>query len=156
APQPTYSWQDHIIGSEYCLHLEVVRPDTDEQLPVVVYFHGGSFILRSSLILMLRRFQLAEAMNVVYVSINFRLGALGYLDLRSLSDDCLANPAVMDQLLALQWVQENISAFGGDPDCVPAMGESAGGAAVLTLMASPAAKGLFHRAIAQSSPIRMI
>ena len=106
--------------------------------------------------LMLRGFQLTEAMNVVYVSINFRLGALGYLDLRSLSDDCVANPAVMDQLLALQWVQENISAFGGDPDCVTAMGESAGGAAVLTLMASPAANGLFHRAIAQSSPVGMI
>ena len=156
APQPTYSWQDRIIGSEDCLHLDVVRPDTDEQLPVVVYFHGGSFIVGSSHMLMLRGFQLAEAMNVVYVSINFRLGALGYLDLRSLSDDCVANPAVMDQLLALQWVQENISAFGGDPDCVTAMGESAGGAAVLTLMASPAAKGLFHRAIAQSSPIGMI
>lgn len=156
APQPTYSWHDRIIGSEDCLHLDVVRPNTDEQLPVVVYFHGGSFIMGSSHMLMLRGFQLAEAMNVVYVSINFRLGALGYLDLRSLSDDCVANPAVMDQLLALQWVQENISAFGGDPDSVTAMGESAGGAAVLTLMASPAAKGLFHRAIAQSSPVGMI
>lgn len=156
APQPTYSWQDRIVGSEDCLHLDVVRPDTDEKLPVVVYFHGGSFIVGSSHMLMLRGFQLTEAMNVVYVSINFRLGALGYLDLRSLSDDCVANPAVMDQLLALQWVQENISAFGGDPDCVTAMGESAGGAAVLTLMASPAAKGLFHRAIAQSSPVGMI
>lgn len=156
APQPTYSWQDRIVGSEDCLHLDVVRPDTDEKLPVVVYFHGGSFIVGSSHMLMLRGFQLTEAMNVVYVSINFRLGALGYLDLRSLSDDCVANPAAMDQLLALQWVQENISAFGGDPDCVTAMGESAGGAAVLTLMASPAAKGLFHRAIAQSSPVGMI
>lgn len=156
APQPTYSWHDRIIGSEDCLHLDVVRPDTDEELPVVVYFHGGSFIVGSSHMLMLRGFQLAEAMNVVYVSINFRLGALGYLDLRSLSDDCVANPAVMDQLLALQWVQDNISAFGGDPNSVTAMGESAGGAAVLTLMASPAAKGLFHRAIAQSSPVGMI
>jgi len=156
APQPTYSWQDRIIGSEDCLHLDVVRPNTDEKLPVVVYFHGGSFIVGSSHMLMLRGFQLTEAMNVVYVSINFRLGALGYLDLRSLSDDCVANPAVMDQLLALQWVQENIAAFGGDPDSVTAMGESAGGAAVLTLMTSPAAEGLFHRAIAQSSPIGMI
>ena len=156
APQPTYSWHDRIIGSEDCLHLDIVRPDTDEQLPVVVYFHGGSFIVGSSHMLMLRGFSLAEAMNVVYVSINFRLGALGYLDLRSLSDDCVANPAVMDQLLALQWVQDNIAAFGGDPDSVTAMGESAGGAAVLTLMASPAAQGLFHRAIAQSSPIGLI
>src|SRR5699024_12408059 len=103
---------------------------------------------------MLRGFQLTEAMNVVYVSINFRLGALGYLDLRSLSDDLVANPAVMYQLLALQGVQENIAAFGGDPDSVTAMGEPAGGAAVLTLMTSPAAEGLFHRAGAQAPPSR--
>lgn len=153
APQPTYSWTDRIVGSEDCLHLDIVRPDTDEKLPVVVYLHGGSFIVGSSHMLMLRGFQLAQAMNVVYVSINFRLGALGYLDMRSLDGEACANPAVADQLLALNWVRDNIAAFGGDPESVTLMGESAGGAAVLTLMTSPHAEGLFHAAIAQSPPI---
>ena len=156
APQPTYSWTDRIIGSEDCLHLDVVRPDNEEKLPVVVYLHGGSFIVGSSHMLMLRGYQLVAQMNVVYVSINFRLGALGYLDLRSLGGACDANPAVADQLLALRWVRRNIAAFGGDPDNVTLMGESAGGAGVLTLMTVPQAEGLFHRAIAQSPPIAMI
>lgn len=99
---------------------------------------------------MLRGFELAAQMGVVYVSVNFRLGALGYLDLRSLGGECTANPAVSDQLLALQWVKRNIAAFGGDPENITLMGESAGGAAVLTLMTVPRAEGLFNRAIAQS------
>ncbi len=156
APQPTYSWTDRVIGSEDCLHLDIVRPDTDEQLPVVVYLHGGSFIMGSSHEQMLRGYFLSTSMDVIYVSVNFRLGVLGYLDLRSLGEDCVANPAVRDQLLALRWVQANIAAFGGDPDRVTLMGESAGGAAVTTLMGVPAARGLFHRAIAQSPPISMI
>lgn len=153
APQPTYSWTDRIAGDEDCLHLDIVRPVTDEKLPVVVYLHGGSFIMGASHEPMLRGFHLARTTNVVYVSVNFRLGALGYLDLRSLSGDCTANPAVEDQLLALRWVRANIAAFGGDPDNVTLMGESAGGAAVLTLMSVPAAHGLFHRALAQSPPM---
>lgn len=156
APQPTYSWTDRVVGSENCLHLDIVRPDTDEQLPVVVYLHGGSFIMGSSHEPLLRGYQFARTINCVYVSVNFRLGALGYLDLRSLGDDCVANPALRDQLLALQWVQSNIAQFGGDPDRVTLMGESAGGAAAATLMAVPAAEGLFHRAIVQSPPMTMI
>lgn len=156
APQTTYSWTDKIIGSEDCLNLDIVRPDTEEQLPVVVYLHGGSFIVGASHLGMLQGHHLAAAMNVVYVSINFRLGVLGYLDLRSIPGDAAANPAVMDQLLALEWVRDNIAAFGGNPDNVTLMGESAGGAAVLTMMAVPRAHGLFHRAIAQSPPIGMI
>ena len=168
APQPVYSWTDRIEGAEDCLTLDVVRPhdtgspDTPsgskagEKLPVVVYLHGGSFIVGSSHMLMLRGFEFAAQMDVVYVSVNFRLGALGYLDVRSLGGEACANPAVADQVLALEWVRENIAAFGGDPENVTLMGESAGGAAVLTLMAVPRAEGLFHRAIAQSPPIGMI
>ena len=156
APQPIYSWRDRVEGSEDCLHLDVVRPNNDEKLPVVVYLHGGSFIVGSSHMLMLRGFELAAQMGVVYVSVNFRLGALGYLDLRSLGGECTANPAVSDQLLALQWVKRNIAAFGGDPENITLMGESAGGAAVLTLMTVPRAEGLFNRAIAQSPPIGML
>ncbi|RMB70477.1 carboxylesterase/lipase family protein [Corynebacterium macginleyi] len=156
APQPTYSWTDRIVGSEDCLYLDIVRPRTEDKLPVVVYLHGGSFIMGSSHMLMLRGFELATRMNVVYVSINFRLNALGYLDLRSLGGECSANPAVADQILALTWVRDNIAAFGGNPDSVTLMGESAGGAAVLALMTSPPAEGLFHRAIAQSPPIALV
>lgn len=156
APQPTYSWTERVIGSEDCLNLDVVRPTGTQRLPVVVYLHGGSFIMGSSHMLMLRGFHLAQSMNVVYVSINFRLGALGYLDLRSLPGECVANPAVLDQLLALEWVRDNIAQFGGDPDNITLMGESAGAAAVLSLMTSPAAQGLFHKAIAQSPPIGLI
>lgn len=156
APQPTYSWTDKVIGSEDCLHLDIVRPNNDDELPVVVYLHGGSFIMGSSHERMLRGYHLSTTINAVYVSINFRLGALGYLDLRSIGEDCVANPAVRDQLLALQWVHTNIANFGGDPKNVTLMGESAGGAAVTTLMGVPAAAGLFHRAIAQSPPLTML
>ena len=156
APQPTYSWTDRIIGDEDCLALDIVRPDTDDVLPVVVYLHGGSFIMGSSHERMLRGYSFARTMDAVYVSINFRLGVLGYLDLRSIGEDCVANPAVRDQILALKWVRANIAAFGGDPDRVTLRGESAGGAAVTTLMGVPAVAGLFHRAIAQSPPISMI
>ncbi|MBP3088977.1 carboxylesterase/lipase family protein [Corynebacterium sp. sy017] len=156
APQPTYGLNDAVIGSQDCLNLDIVRPDTDDVLPVVVYFHGGSFIYGSSHQQLLRGHGFARDLNVVYVSINFRLGVLGYLDMRSLGDDCVANPAVLDQVLALQWIRENIAAFGGDPHNVTLMGESAGGAAVLTLMCVPATQGLFHRAIAQSPPISVV
>lgn len=156
APQPSYGPSDKVKGDEDCLNLDIVRPNNDEKLPVVVYLHGGSFIYGSSHEQLLRGHYLAQSMNVVYVAINFRLGALGYLDMRSLGHDCVANPAVLDQLLALRWVKENIANFGGDADNVTLMGESAGGAAVLTLMCVPAAKGLFHRAIAQSPPIATI
>lgn len=156
APQPSYGPSDKIKGDEDCLNLDVVRPDTDEKLPVVVYLHGGSFIYGSSHEQLLRGHYLAQSMDVVYVAINFRLGALGYLDFRSVGEDCVANPAVLDQLLALKWVRENIAHFGGDPDNITLMGESAGGAAVLTLLCVPAAQGLFHRAIAQSPPIATI
>lgn len=157
APQPVIGPNDRIRGSEDCLNLDIVRPDTEEgDLPVVVYFHGGSFVIGSSHEQLLRGHYLAEAMNVVYVSINFRLGALGYLDMRSLGDDCVATPAIFDQILALKWIRSNIAEFGGNPDNVTIMGESAGGAAVLTLMCVPAARGLFHRVVAQSPPIAMI
>lgn len=156
APQPTYSWTDRIIGDEDCLHLDIVRPDTDDELPVVVYFHGGSFVVGASDEPVLRGGNLARDLSVVYVSVNFRLGVLGYLDMRLLGDDAEATPALHDQLLALNWVRENITEFGGDPGNVTIMGESAGASAVLSLMVAPPARGLFHRAVAQSAPIAQV
>ena len=85
--------------------------------------------------------------NVVIVSINYRLGPLGFLYIPGVT----ANVGLLDQIAALKWVKDNIEAFGGDSENVTIFGESAGGTSVLTLMAMPAAKGLFHRVIAQSA-----
>lgn len=152
AMQGTFGWHDTVLGTEDCLTLDIVRPDTDEELPVVVYFHGGTFVTGASHEQVLQGHYLAAATDVVYVSVNFRLGVLGYLDFRSVGGDCVATPALLDQILALEWVRDNIAGFGGDPDAVTIMGESAGGAAVIHLMCAPGARGLFHRAIAQSPP----
>lgn len=152
AMQGTFGWRDAVIGTEDCLTLDIVRPDTDEELPVVVYFHGGTFVTGASNEKVLQGHLLADATQVVYVSVNFRLGVLGYLDFRSLGHDCVATPALLDQILALEWVRANIANFGGDPNRVTIMGESAGGAAVVHLMCSPSARGLFHGAVAQSPP----
>ena len=152
AMQGTFGWRDAVIGTEDCLTLDIVRPDTDEELPVVVYFHGGTFVTGASNEKVLQGHLLADATKVVYVSVNFRLGVLGYLDFRSLGHDCVATPALLDQILALEWVRANIANFGGDPNRVTIMGESAGGAAVVHLMCSPSARGLFHGAVAQSPP----
>ena len=164
ASQPSNSISSKTIGGENCLHLDIARPVTAEQnLPVVVYLHGGSFIFGSSHDVQLRGHNFCRDMNVVYISINFRLGVLGYLDTTPLMDDsdatdadeglaAVANPAVLDQIAALEWVRNNVAEFGGNPDNVTIMGESAGGAAVITLMAAPAARGLFHKAVAQSAP----
>lgn len=152
ALQGSFGWKDHVVGTEDCLTLDIVRSDTDEELPVVVYFHGGTFVTGASHEKVLRGHLLAKATNVVYVSVNFRLGVLGYLDFRSVGSDCEANPAIHDQILSLAWVRDNIANFGGNPERVTIMGESAGGAAVLHLMCAPAARGMFHAAVAQSPP----
>lgn len=147
APQTTYTWKDEVVGNEDCLNLDVVRPDTDEQLPVVVYLHGGGFFAGASHTAVLRGFNFSKELNVVYVAVNFRLGVLGYLDMSSLgaedSSTCEPNPAVHDHLAALRWVQRNIEQFGGDPRNVTIMGESAGGSAAAVLMAVPQAADLF-------------
>ena len=156
APQPPSSWTDRVRGSEDCLNLDIVRPDTDETLPVVVYLHGGSFIMGASSEKALRGYNLVRDMNVIYVAINFRLGALGYLDMRSVGEDCVANPALHDQLLALKWVKKNIENFGGDADNITLMGESAGAAGVISLMCVPTAHSLFHRAVVQSAPMATV
>lgn len=152
AMQGNFGWTDAVVGTEDCLTLDIVRPDTDEELPVVVYFHGGTFVTGASHEKVLRGHLLAQATNVVYVSVNFRLGVFGYLDFRSVGADCAANPAIHDQILSLAWVRDNIANFGGNRDRVTIMGESAGGAAVLHLMCAPAARGLFHAGVAQSPP----
>jgi para-nitrobenzyl esterase len=140
--------------SEDCLTLNVTAPEApaDEGLPVMVFIHGGAYILGSSATPIYDGATLARG-GCVYVSVNYRLGALGCLDLSSLStpDDVIeSNLFLRDLVMALEWVRDNIAVFGGDPDNVTIFGESAGAQAVVALLAVPSAKGLFHRAISES------
>lgn len=138
---------------EDCLNLNVYTPATDDgRRPVLFWIHGGGFTHGSSGEFLYNGGPLAQRGDVVVVTINYRLGALGYLYLgQHLPEEGLAaNMGQLDQVAALRWVQENIANFGGDPDNVTIFGESAGAAAVGTLLSMPAAKGLFHKAILQS------
>jgi para-nitrobenzyl esterase len=146
--------------SEDCLTLNVVAPKepADEPLPVMVFVYGGGYILGTSATPLYDGASLARR-GCVYVSVNYRLGALGCLDLSSLSNADISiddNLFLRDLVMALQWVRDNIAVFGGDPDNVTIFGESAGAHAVATLLAVPAAKGLFARAISESPASGMV
>ncbi len=153
--------------SEDCLTLNVVAPASAEpndditgrdRLPVMVFIHGGGYMLGSSATPIYDGAALARR-GCVYVSVNYRLGALGCMDLSSLSTPehpIEGNLVLRDLVLALQWVRENIAVFGGDPDNVTIFGESAGAHAVATLLAVPQAEGLFAQAIAESPATGMV
>jgi para-nitrobenzyl esterase len=142
------------VQSEDCLYLNVYTPAADGgRRPVMFWIHGGGFALGSGSEPTYDGGPLAARGDVVVVTINYRLGALGYLYLGGHGGDAFgaaANPGQLDQIAALRWVRDNIAAFGGDPEQVTIFGESAGSVAVCTLLAMPAARGLFARAIAQS------
>ena len=145
---------------EDCLTLNVTTPKRrrDEPMPVMVFIHGGGYILGSSATPIYDGAALARK-GCVYVSVNYRLGALGCLDLSSLStrDTIIEdNLFLRDLVMALRWVRDNIAVFGGDPDNVTIFGESAGAQAVATLLAVPAAKGLFAQAISESPASGMV
>ncbi|MCV7400919.1 carboxylesterase/lipase family protein [Mycobacterium fragae] len=145
---------------EDCLTLNVVTPEAahGEALPVMVFVHGGGYILGSSATPLYDGVSLARR-GCVYVSVNYRLGALGCLDLSSLSTADItldSNLFLRDLVLALRWVRENIAEFGGDPQNVTLFGESAGAHAVATMLAVPAAEGLFHQAISESPATGMV
>jgi len=141
--------------SEDCLYLNVWTPakSAGEKLPVMVWIHGGAFVLGASHQTLFEGRNLA-AKGVVVVTINYRLGPFGYMAHPLLSEESphkvSGNYGLLDQIQALKWVQKNIAAFGGDPGNVTIFGQSAGGESVCYLMASPLAKGLFHRAIVES------
>ena len=140
-------------SSEDCLFLNVYTPSCDDRKrPVMVWIHGGGFINGSSSTPWYDGTSLALRGDVVVVTLNYRLGALGFLWLGDLDDRYRSSGVngVLDQAAALSWVRDNIAAFGGDPDNVTIFGESAGAMSVSTLLAVPAAAGLFHKAIAQS------
>jgi para-nitrobenzyl esterase len=136
--------------SEDCLNLNIWTPTTDnKKRPVMFWIHGGAFKTGTANTNLSDGSKLAQYGDVVVVSINYRLGALGYLYIPGVT----ANAGQLDQILALEWVHDNIHLFGGDPNNVTLFGESAGGYAVVTLCAMPAAKGLFQKVIVQSSPL---
>lgn len=151
-PQPT---ADGDPMSEDCLYLNVTTParSPDARLPVMVYIHGGAFIGGAGSLEIYEGEALTDK-SVVLVTINYRLGALGYLAHPLLSeespDNVSGNYGLLDQLKALKWVKTNIAAFGGDPDKVTVFGQSAGAESVCLLLVSPPAKGLFRAAIAES------
>ncbi|MDF7680931.1 carboxylesterase/lipase family protein [Enterobacteriaceae bacterium ESL0689] len=140
--------------SEDCLYLNVWSPAARKQpLPVMVWLHGGGFTLGAGSLSLYDGKALA-ARGAVVVSVNYRLGHLGFFAhpaLEGEEGERIYNFALLDQIAALQWVRDNIAAFGGDPANITLFGESAGARSVLSLMASPKSAGLFHKAIIQSS-----
>ena len=182
APQPVEKWQGVRLAEEFgpacpqaaradrpgmlgeisedCLTLNVwapVRGDDAEALPVMVWIHGGAYVVGSGSWPFYDGTELAQRGTVV-VTINYRLGRLGWFGHPALTAEAaadhpqepLGNYGLMDQIAALGWVQRNIAAFGGDPANVTIFGESAGGASVLMLLTADASEGLFHKAISQS------
>ncbi|MEO9133027.1 MAG: carboxylesterase/lipase family protein, partial [Sphingomonas sp.] len=140
--------------AENCLVLNVWTPGADRSAkrPVMVWVHGGGFAVGSGSDPVSDGARLCASEDVVLVTLNHRLNAFGYLYFGDLAPagTAAANPGQLDLVLALQWVRDNIEAFGGDPDCVMVFGHSGGGSKVASLLAMPSAKGLFHRAALQS------
>lgn len=143
-----------VTPAEDCLYVNVWKPARHSgKLPVMVWLYGGGFVNGGSSPAVYDGSKFAEN-GVVLVSLNYRLGRFGFFAHPALTaaegSGPLGNYGFMDQIAALQWVQRNIAAFGGDPRNVTIFGESAGGHSVLTLLTSPAARGLFHKAIIES------
>lgn len=139
--------------SEDCLKLNVWTPALDKQKrPVIVWLHGGGFVNGNAIEQDgYNGENLSRLGNVVFCSINHRLGTLGYSDLKAAGGHAASgNVGNLDMVAALEWIKNNIASFGGDPTNVTIIGQSGGGAKVTTLMNMPAAKGLFHKAVALS------
>ena len=144
--------QGSVIGSEDCLYLNIYAPPNAENLPVMYWIHGGGNSIGQG-----GNYDgsnLAMQRDVVLVTINYRLGIFGWFTHPALKngnpEDDSGNYGTLDAIQGLKWVRDNIAQFGGDPDKVTVFGESAGGRDTLAMIASPLAKGLFHRAIVQS------
>jgi para-nitrobenzyl esterase len=159
-PPPAPGTPPGLAPSEDCLFLNLWRPagtTPAAKLPVMVWIHGGGFVGGSGSSSFTSGTQFAKQ-GVLLVSINYRLGRFGFFAFPALRlerpDETKGNYAYMDQIAALQWVKRNIAAFGGDPDNVLIFGFSAGGVSVHSLLASPMARGLFHKAIAESGGSR--
>jgi para-nitrobenzyl esterase len=152
APPGVGAWglfgEEGVETSEDCLTLNVWTPGLEGRRPVMVWIHGGAFRTGAGRVPLYDGSALARRGDVVAVTINYRLGALGFLHDEALGG---GNWGLRDQVAALEWVRDEVAAFGGDPGNVTIFGESAGGKSVESLLAVPAARGLFHRAILQST-----
>ena len=139
---------------EDCLYLNVYTPGLDDaKRPVMVWIHGGGFVIGSGSQPLYDGAPLARRGDVVVVTVSYRLGPLGFMFLGDVCpglEGAAGNLGILDQVAALEWVRDCIAAFGGDPENVTVFGESAGGMSVGTLLGMPSARGLFHKAIAQS------
>ena len=144
----------HLETSEDCLYLNVWRPQRSGTFPVMVWVHGGGYYGGSGMTPWYWGDRLAEAGEVVVVTINYRLNIFGFFASPGLREEdpnhSTGGYGTLDQAAALKWVADNIAAFGGDPGNVTIFGESAGGWSICTLLATPVARGLFHRAILES------
>ena len=157
---PLVGWARGLLGTrsagtgEDCLRLNVWTPGCDgARRPVMVWLHGGAFLFGTGATSLYAGGPLARTGDVVVVTLNYRLGALGYLHLSELlghEGPVASNCGLRDQIAALRWIRENIEAFGGDPRNVTVFGESAGAMSVGALLGAPEARPLFHRAILQS------
>lgn len=185
-PQPAYNWDgirdaskfgaaciqpqvkglnsELIPGSEDCLKLNVFTPKEGKKLPVMVWFHGGGLVEGSASEPYYQPVGLIKE-GVIVVTVDYRIGKFGFFAPKELvaeakkNGEPFGNYGIMDQIYSLKWVHDNIAAFGGDPDNITIFGQSAGGRSVTWLMTSPASKGLFHKAIAQSAqqlPLRSL
>jgi carboxylesterase type B len=171
-PQPPAAWTEVLQATafgpacpqpnagedtdESCLFLNVYRPQGASKRPVMVFIHGGAFYLGTSSIELFDGAALARTGNLVVVDFNYRLGALGFLAAKDgmPQHSLTGNYGFLDQQFALQWVQDNIAAFGGDPAEVTIFGQSAGAMSVgLHLVAAPASRNLFRAAIMESNPL---
>ena len=153
---------DKVAMDEECLALNIYSPAVPppsgspaadgKRRPVVVWIHGGAFVMGSGSQPLYNGTSFAKDHDLVVVTLNYRLGVFGllYLGDRLGEDYAAGNVALLDQLAALRWVRDHIAAFGGDPDAITVMGESAGAVSIAHLMSMPAARGLFRRAILQS------
>ena len=154
-PVPNFPMNLGARPDEDCLKLNVWAPSgtaPGDAKPVMVWVHGGAYVLGSGSQPYYNGRRLAHGGDVIVVTFNYRLGAFGFLDVPGFD----SNVGLRDVLAALRWVRDNIAAFGGDPGRVTVFGESAGAGIVTTLLAVPAATGLFAGAIAQSSPVTSV
>ena len=140
--------------NEDCLYLNIWTPGIDDaRRPVMVWIHGGAFIIGSGTEAMYTGGKLTSYGDMVLVTINYRLGALGFMNLDVVTDGKIpasGNEGLLDQIAAIEWVHGNIAVFGGNPDNITVFGESAGGMSIGALMSMPAAKGKFPKAILES------
>ncbi|WP_020671150.1 carboxylesterase/lipase family protein [Amycolatopsis nigrescens] len=144
--------RDEQVQGEDCLNLTITTPGTTGRRPVLVWLHGGAFSSGAGSLNWYDGRALAAQGDVVVAGVNYRLGALGFLRRPGVSP---GNLGLLDQLAALRWIQRNIAAFGGDPECVTVLGQSAGAQSIACLLAAGVADGLLHRAIMQSAPLAL-